>query len=118
MTKIINFSVILLIGIISSQAHAKTLELKSNESKLLTNSAIWTLNATCTIQGTHKTSSKIKIGVLKKNGTINGKSLSTGQFTFVTVNDNSRISVSAEAGTQINLRNLGHEELQATCSFL
>lgn len=119
MTKIINLSILIIIGVLSSQTHAqKILELRSNESKLLTNTAFWTLNATCTIQGTDKTNSKIKIGVLKKNGSINGKNLSTGQSTSVIVRNNSTISVSADPGTQINLINLGSEGLQATCSSL
>lgn len=115
MTRILNLSVLVLLGFLTTQVHAKTLELKSNESKLLTNNSLWALNATCTIQGTKQTHSKVKISVLKKNGSINGKSLSSGQATFVTVKNNSVISVSAESGTQINLVNLGNEELQAVC---
>lgn len=115
MTKIFNLSTLILLAFFSSQIHAKTIALKSNESKLLTNSSLWTLNATCTIQGNNQTHSKIKIGVLKNSGSINGKNLSTGQSTFVTVKNKSTISVSAEAGTQINLTNLGNEELQAVC---
>ncbi len=35
---------------------------------------------------------------------------------FITIKNNSSISVSAESGTQINLINLGNQELQAVCS--
>lgn len=117
MSKMINLSIIILIGFLSSQTHAqKTIKLSPNETKLLANNTLWTVNATCTIQGTQQTQSKIRISVLKNKGTVNGKNLSTGQATSVTVKNNSSISVSAEAGTQINLINLGSERLQAVCS--
>ena len=117
MTKFLHLSVIILIGFLSSQSHAqKTITLNPNETKLLTNNALWTLNATCTIQGKNQVKSKIRISVLKNKGSVNGKSLSTGQATSVTVKNNSSISVSAESGTQINLINLGAEGLQAVCN--
>lgn len=117
MYKMINLSVIVLIGIFCSSLHAqKTIKLSPNESKLLTNSTMWTLNATCTIQGGSQMNSKIKISVLKNTGSVNGKNLTTGQATFIKVKNNSNISVSAESGTQINLINLGSEGLQALCN--
>ena len=119
MSKVFNLSIFVLIvflgSLLSSQVYAKTLNLSANETKLLTNNSLFTLNATCSIQGTSK-NKKIKISVLKNNGTINGKNLSTGQATYVTVKSNSSISVSAESGTQINLTNLSDEGLQAVCS--
>ncbi len=117
MTKYLQLSIVLLIGFLCSQAHAqKTIKLSPNETKLLANNTLWTINATCTIQGTKQTRSKIRISVLKNKGSINGKNLSTGHATTVTVKNNSSISVSAEAGTQINLINLGNEGLQAVCN--
>ncbi|KTD63910.1 S-Ena type endospore appendage [Legionella spiritensis] len=117
MSKILKVSVALLFGAISIQAYAqKTISLAPNENKLLTNSALWTLNATCHVQSNKTVRGKIKISVLKNQGTINGKKLSTGQATLVTVKNSSNISVSAEAGAQINLTNLGAEGLQAVCS--
>jgi uncharacterized protein YpmB len=117
MTKFINLSVFILIGFLSVPADAqKTIKLSPNETKLLSNNTLWTLNATCTIQGKNQTKSKIRISVLKNKGTVNGKNLSTGQATSVTVKNNSSISVSAESGTQINLINLGTDGLQAVCT--
>ena len=117
MAKYINLSIFLLIGFLCSQGHAqKTIKLSPNETKLLTNNTLWTVNATCTIQGSNQTHSKIRISVLKNKGTINGKNVTTGHATMVTVKNNSNISVSAESGTQINLINLGREGLQAVCN--
>lgn len=120
MTKFLNLCFVIIIGFFmssffASPASAKTLKLNPNETKLLTNSAPWTLNATCTIQGQHNNKSKIRISVLKNKGTVNGRSLATGQGTSVIVKNNSSISVSAEAGTQINLINMGGESLEAIC---
>ena len=118
MSNIINFSILILIGFLNSQAYAqKTIKLNANESKPLSNNTLWTINATCTIQGNNQTKSKIRISVLKNKGTVNGKNLSTGQATSVTVKNNSSISVSAEAGTQINLINLGGEGLESVCTI-
>nr|WP_255666699.1 MULTISPECIES: hypothetical protein [unclassified Legionella] len=106
----------MLIGLFCSHANAKTIKLSPNESKMLANNTMWTLNATCVVQSTHPTKSKIKINVVKNSGTVNGKKLSTGQGTLIKVKNNSSLSVSAESGTQINLINLGSDELQAVCS--
>ncbi|KGP62462.1 hypothetical protein EP47_14435 [Legionella norrlandica] len=104
-----------LISFLSFPMYAqKTIRLGPNETKLLKNSSLWTLNATCNIQG--NADGKIRIIVLKNNGKINGKNLSTGQGTSFKVKNNTSISVSAESGTQINLINLGDQELQAVCS--
>lgn len=117
MFKFLNLSVFIVIGFLSSQTYAqKTIKLAPNETKVLANNTLWTVNATCNIQGTNH-NGKVRIIVLKHNGTVNGKNLSTGQATQVTVKDKSSISVSAESGTQINLINLGSEGLQAVCSI-
>lgn len=116
MSKMINLSVFVLIGFLCSPVNAqKIIKLSPNETKVLSNNTLWTVNATCTIQGTSQTDSNIKIGVLKNKGMINGKNLSTGYATMVKVKNNSRISVSAESGTQINLINLGASNLEAVC---
>lgn len=111
------FNCLLLIGFVvaSTQLEAKTIKLAPNESKMLANNAPFTLNATCNVHAVHPIHSKIRIVVLKNKGTINGKNLSSGQGTSVTVKNNSNISISADSGTQINLINLGAEQLEAVC---
>lgn len=117
MNKILTLSVFIFIGFFCSQSHAqKTIKLNPNETKLLANNTLWTLNATCVVHSTHQNNSKIKINVIKNNGIVNGKKLSTGQGTLIQVENNSSVSVSADSGTQINLINLGTDELQAVCS--
>ncbi len=116
MSKLLNIFFIVLVGVFSLKVNAKTIKLNPNETKLLTNSGLWTLNATCNIQGEQHTKGKIKISILKNKGMINGKNLSTGQTTLLNVKNNTSISVSAESGTQINLMNLGSEHLEAVCS--
>ncbi|HHT0594292.1 TPA: hypothetical protein ACTXXA_002643 [Legionella anisa] len=116
MNKILTLSLFMIIGLFCSHANAKTIKLSPNETKVLANNTLWTLNATCVVQSTHPNKSKIKINVVKNSGTINGKKLSTGHGTLINVKNNSSVSVSAESGTQINLINLGTDELQAVCS--
>lgn len=118
MSKFINLSVLLLIGFLSTPTHAqKIIKLNPNESKQMENNSLWTINATCTVQASGQTNNKIRISVLKNKGTVNGKNVATGHATTVSVKNHSSISVSAEAGTQINLINLGTQGLQAVCSL-
>ncbi|WP_131794750.1 hypothetical protein [Fluoribacter gormanii] len=118
MNKIMTLSLFIIFGLFCSQSNAqKTIKLSPNETKLLANNTLWTLNARCVVQCTHQNSGKIKINVIKNSGVINGRKLSTGQGTLIRVKNNSSVSVSAESGTQINLINLGSDELQAVCSI-
>ncbi|KTD67983.1 hypothetical protein Lste_1141 [Legionella steelei] len=118
MIKIMSLSLFIIIGLFCSQSNAsqKTIKLNPNETKSLANNTLWTLNATCVVQSTHLNKSKIKINVVKNCGSVNGKKLSTGQGTLIKVKNNSSVSVTAEPGTQINLINLGTDDLQAVCS--
>ena len=115
MLKVCMTAAVLVFGLISSPAYAgKTIKLSSKESKSLTNHTLWTLNATCNIQGT-KAKSKILVSVLENNCKVNGKKLTKGQATSVTVNNNETISVSAEPGTTVSLVNMGTESVEAVC---
>jgi hypothetical protein len=104
------------LALMCSQAYAgKVLKLNSNESKSLTNHTLWTVNATCNIQG-KRTEIKILVSVLENNCKVNGKKLSKGQATSVTVKNNESIQVSAEPGTKVNLSNLGSDSVEAVCA--
>ncbi|MDR3443237.1 MAG: hypothetical protein P4L65_09485 [Legionella sp.] len=116
MFKTTNLAVFTLIALLSNEIYAKTIHLNPNETKSLANNSLWTVNATCNIQSKGQTANKIRIVVLKNHGAVNGKNLSSGQATSVSVKNNSSISVSADAGTEINLINLSSEGLQAVCS--
>ena len=98
--------------IMSSPVYAgKVIKLSPNESKSLTNHALWTLNATCNIQG----KSKILVSVVENKCKVNGKNLSKGQATSVTVKSHESISVSAEPGTTVSLVNMGSDAVEAVC---
>lgn len=115
MIKIIQSLIIIGAIFFSSQLVAKTIRLAPNETKMLANNAPFTLKANCNVQASHPIKSKVKIVVLKNKGTINAKNLSSGQSTLVSVKNNTHISVSAEAGAQINLINLGRDHIEAYC---
>lgn len=116
MNKIFSLSLFMIIGLFSFQANAKIIKLSPNETKVLANNSLWTLNATCVVQSSQPKNSKIKVYVTKNSGTINGKTISAGHGTLLHVKNNSSLSVSAESGTQINLVNLGSGQLEAACS--
>lgn len=109
-------SLSLLVTLLFSQsvfAQQMNLKLIPKVSKLVTNHYLWTLSATCKIQSNSK--NKIKVSVIKNKGIINGKNLSNGQGSTVTVNNNDSIYVSAESGAEVKLVNLGDEDVQAIC---
>ena len=93
----------------------KVINLGAKESKSLTNHTLWTLNATCNIKGKIG-KSKILVTVNENQGNINGKKLSKGQATSVDVKNNAHISVTAEPGTKVTIRNLSNDSVQADCT--
>ena len=98
-----------------ADAQTISLTLAANESKSITNHYMWTLNSTCSIQ-TDGAGKKIRVNVVKNQGKVNGKNLTTGQSTSVTVHNKDNLVVSADPGTMITLRNSGIESVEATCS--
>lgn len=111
-------AMIAVFGLILMSSHVyagKVIKLSSKESKSLTNHTLWTLNATCNIQG-KQAKNKILVSVLENNCKVNGKKLSKGQATSVTVKNNETISVSAEPGTTVSLVNMGTESVEAACA--
>ncbi len=100
-------------SIMSSPVYAdRVIKLNPNESKSLTNHALWTLNATCNIQG----KSKILVSVVENTCKVNGKHLTKGQATSVNVKNHERITVSAEPGTTVSLVNMGSDSVEAICT--
>jgi hypothetical protein len=106
---------LILVAITSSAFAQKVFTLNPHETKSLTNYALWTLNAKCSIKGT-QASNKILVSVLDNKCMVNGRSLSKGQATSVTVKNHENISVSAEAGASVNLVNLGSDSVEAVCA--
>ena len=101
--------------LMSTQAFAqKVIKLSPKESKSLTNSTIWTLNATCDIQA-HQAKNVILVSVTENKGQVNGKQLSKGQATSVKVKDKDSISVSADPGATVNIVNMGSDVVEADC---
>lgn len=92
----------------------KSITLPPKGSKSLTNHSIFTVNATCSVQSNHA-NNRIRISVLKNQGTVNGRHLASGQATSVNLNGNASISVSADPGTEVHLVNMGNDAVQADC---
>lgn len=96
---------------------AQTLELtlSPQSGKMIENNYMWSLNATCQIQ-CKKNAQRIVVSVIKNSSKVNGKSLSKGQKTTFIVHNHDAISVSAEPGAKVNVRNEGSDLVQASCS--
>ena len=94
---------------------AMNLDLKPKQDKVLNNSTLWTIHATCQI---HSGSSKktIKIKGNKSGGQVNGKHLAVGQATSFTVYTDKTVKVTAEPGAQVTISNMSDEPLTAVCS--
>ena len=120
MSKLLDWAFGSLIGLLSvlmsSKVYAHTLTLNPHVARSLTNHFAWTLKATCDIQTQASSKSKLVLSVVKNKSTVNGKSLSTGQTTAVTVGHHDHLVVSAEPGTELQVKNLGTDTLQAVCS--
>ena len=97
-----------------SAAAQHIIKLSPNESKSLSNPTLWTLNATCHIQG-GKGQHKIQIRMIDKTGHINGHALANGKTTSVHVNNKEQIAVSADAGATVHLTNLDNDPVEAVC---
>jgi hypothetical protein len=115
MLKYISVAIFSILGFVGAEAYAaKTIKLAPQESKQLANNSFLTVNATCSIQGTKP--GKIRVSILQNKGKVNGRSLSMGQATSMSVRNNQSISVTAEPGTKVNLINIGKEPVSAVCS--
>ncbi|MDP3562064.1 MAG: hypothetical protein Q8R83_07805 [Legionellaceae bacterium] len=117
MIKTLGMSMLACIALVPFQANAQTMNLKlaPNQSKTISNSYMWTINATCTIQ-TNDSKKTLVVNALKNNSQVNGKHLSSGQKTSVTVHNNDNISVSAEPGAQVTIFNSSVDSVVASCS--
>ena len=108
-------STTVLIAALINSAHAMQLTLAPQASQLIENHYGFALNATCTIKANNK-KNKIKLRVLQNTGTINGRHLSQGQSTSVTLQSNDAVSVHAEPGSKVNVENLSDNIIEASCS--
>ncbi|MFZ4077309.1 MAG: hypothetical protein ACOYKA_04910 [Legionellaceae bacterium] len=112
---ILSTSILMIMMLHTSTAEAVSLKLAPHASKRFENTYLFALDATCTIQSTHK-NNKIIFRMVEKTGCVNGKNLKKGQATSVTVNNKDAIAVHAEPGTTVNLQNTSDDIIQANCS--
>jgi hypothetical protein len=88
--------------------------LPPNEPQLFTNYFFWTIDAKCTVVS-EKAETTISFTVLRKSGKLNGISLYTGDAMALVVQPGDVLNISAASGGQIELTNLGDEEIKANC---
>lgn len=108
------FGIVVCLSVFTCASYAgKNLQLVPHVSKSLTNNFMWTVNATCNIKS--NAHGKVRVSVLKNKGVVNGHKLADGQTTFVAVDNNDSIQVSAEPGAQVNLVNMSNNQIEAVC---
>jgi hypothetical protein len=98
-----------------AQAYNVNLALKPKEDKVLSNSSLWTITATCQIKSSANKKT-IKIRGNKDGSRVNGKTLTAGQATSLTIYAEKTIEVTAEPGAEVTISNMSDEPFIATCS--
>lgn len=97
------------------QAQNMSLDLQPKQNKVLSNSTLWTIHATCQIK-TSSGKKTIKIKGNKDGSQVNGKELSVGQATSLTIYSENTVEVTAEPGAQVTISNMSDEPVKAVCS--
>ena len=99
----------------SLQAQNMNLDLQPKQNKVLSNTTLWTIHATCQIDaGSSKKTIKIKGN--KDGGQVNGRELPVGQATSLTVYSVKTVEVTAEPGAQVTISNMSDEPIKAVCT--
>ena len=116
MRTFLSLTALTFLAIMNTSVHAQQMNLKlaPNASKVITNSYVWTISATCSIETKGK--NKLVVRILENDGAVNGKNLKTGQAMSVVVHNHDSLSVSASPSTKVTLQNKGDDSIQATCS--
>lgn len=99
----------------AQSASAMSLALEPKGDKMLSNDSLWTIHATCQIHG-GSSKKTIKIQGVKNTAQVNGKELTAGKTTSMTVYDEKTVEVTAEPGAQVTIINLSNESVEAVCS--
>ena len=86
-----------------------------NEPQVFANPIIFTIKAVCTVTSENE-SNLLSFSVLRKSGTFNGTKLLTGDSMSYIVHNDETISITALPGAQVELVNLGEQNIMATCS--
>ncbi len=90
-------------------------ELPVNEPLVISNMFLWTVNAQCTIISKEE-NNYISFKVLRKSGSINSISLSTGDSLSLTLHPREVIRITAASGGKVELLNTGSATVVARCS--
>lgn len=90
------------------------LTLSSKESKTIANNYVWTISATCTIHSTED-DKVILVSAISSDSEVNGKKLSEGNKTSITIKNNDNIKVSAKPGAKVIILNTSQGVIKASC---
>lgn len=96
-------------------AYNMNLAIQPKENKILNNSSLWTIHATCQIKSSANKKT-IKIKGNTDGSRVNGKTLHAGQATSMTIYAEKTIEVTAEPGAEVIISNMSDEPFTAVCS--
>lgn len=98
-----------------SQGLAIEYELPANDPQIFSNIFFWTIKANCTIIS-ESAENLISVKMLRKTGSVNSQQLTSGDTLEITVQAGDKLSISADSGAKVELVNLGHKTIVASCS--
>ena len=126
MTRKIGLTLLLLSGLISSNAMANNVhplapnvsvqyELAPNVPETFSNVFFWTVKARCTINSATP-ENLLHVNMKRKSAKVNGEDLTEGTQKDVNIKSGDSLIIAADKGAQVELTNLGTSTIIATCS--
>ena len=91
-------------------------KLAPNDPQIISNQYLWTVSATCTIKS-KEPNSFLSIKVTRKEGTLNGKPMATGDSRTIRINYGDEFNITAMSGAELELLNIGNKDIISECRF-
>lgn len=91
-------------------------ELPPKQPQVLSNPFVWESTAVCVISAGIE-DFDVLFKVTRKKGTLNGKKMSTGETAQLTLHAKDKIKITAAAGAEMELTNLGEKTARAECTI-
>ena len=89
-------------------------ELPAKSPQVMSNPFIWEVKADCIIDA-KVDMFDVSFQVTRKKGTLNGRKMSTGELIILSFSPHDKVKITAQAGAEVILTNLGDSPAYATC---
>lgn len=91
-------------------------ELPPQQPQTLSNPFVWEVTAICTVSSDAE-DFMASFKVIRKKGTLNGKKMSAGESAQLMLHAKDKIKITAVAGAEMELTNLGEKTARAECTI-